>query len=96
VGKIKNESMELSDLSAIKASTQFDIKPTLEMKSGSFLKEWGLRSYDILPSKIKRATSFHALSCKLEKCAYARIGDVEAEKKKLEEKLIEFMFTMED
>jgi hypothetical protein len=96
VGKIKNESMELSDLSAIEASTQFDIKPTLEMKSGSFLKEWGLCSYDFLPSKIKRATSFHALSCKLKKCVYARIGDAHAKKKKLEEKLIEIMFTMED
>jgi hypothetical protein len=54
VGRLKNGSMELSDLNATKAFAQFDIKPTLKMKSGSFLKEWGLCPYVILPSKIKR------------------------------------------
>jgi len=49
VGIIKSGSMELLDLSATKAFAQFDIKPTLKMKSGSFLKEWGLCPYDILP-----------------------------------------------
>ncbi len=85
-----------SNLSATVASTQFDIKPTLGMKSGSFLKERGLCPYDILPSKIKRVVNFHVLLWELEKCACARIGDAKAEKKKLEEILIGFRFTMED
>ncbi len=96
MGKIESESMELSDLNATEAFSRFEIKPTLEMKSGSFLKEWGLCPYDILPSKIKRVENFHVLLCELERCACARIGDEEAEKKKLEEKLIGFRFTMED
>jgi hypothetical protein len=65
------------------------------MKSGSFLKEWGLCPYDILPSKIKRVANFHVLLCELEKCAYVRIRDAKAKNKKLEEKLIGFRFTME-
>jgi hypothetical protein len=96
VGKNKNGIMELLDLNATKTSTRFDIKPTLEMKSGSFLKEWGLCPYDILQSKIKRVTNFHVLLWELEKHAYTRISDVVVENKKLEEKLIGFKFTMED
>jgi hypothetical protein len=96
VGRIKNGNMELLDLSAAKAATRFDIKPTLEMKSGSFFKEWGLCPYDILPSEIKRVANFHVLLCELEKHAYARIGDAEVKNKKLEENLIRFRFTMED
>jgi hypothetical protein len=70
--------------------------PTLETKSGSFFKEWGLCPYDILPSENKRVAGFHVLLCELEKCACARIGDAKVENKKLEEKLIGFRFTMED
>ncbi len=96
VGRIKNGSMELLDLSVAKVSTQFDIKPTLETKSGSFFKEWGPCPYDILLLEIKRVVDFHVLLCELEKHAYARIGDAEVKNKKLEGKLIGFRFTMED
>jgi hypothetical protein len=96
VGKIKSKNMELSNLSATKVFAQFDIKPTLKMKCGSFLKEWEQCPYDILPSKIKRVANFHVLLCEMEKCACARIGDAEAEKKKLKEKLLGFWFIMED
>jgi len=66
------------------------------MKSGSFLKEWRLCPYDILPSEIKRVADFHVLLCELDKCACAKINDAKTKNKKLEETLIGFRFAMEN
>jgi hypothetical protein len=66
------------------------------MKSESFLKEWRLCPYDILPLKIKRIADFHVLLCELDKCVCAKISDAKAKNKKLEKTLIGFRFTMEN
>jgi len=63
VGRLKSRSMELSKISGgIETSTQLERKFSLKLK-GSYSKQQGICSYDIVPLKTKRVVDLHDLLC---------------------------------
>jgi hypothetical protein len=64
--------------------------------NGNCLKQQALCPYDIFPLETERVQELHILLCNLEKRAYAKIDEMEGEKKWLVEKLIGLKFSMED
>jgi hypothetical protein len=63
----------------------FDIKPTLNIKGN--LKQHGICPYEISPLNMKRVVNLQAFLCDLEKWTFARLNEVESERKRLEKKV---------